>query len=330
VEGYVLEGEDSVVSRLEASLRRGVSPFRGRQAELLGLGECWEQALRKQGQAVCLVGEPGIGKSRLAYEFRKSLGIADRIEGVALSHTRTAAYSVFRQMLRQLAGIDPDADLSTARDRLHRRLWDLEHGAYDLREETEPLVPATISALIASRVGRLPASARELLADAAALGKEFPLTHLRALVPPERVEDDLALAERRGFLDRKSDGPVSTLAFRHVLTQEVTYGTLLQPDRQTRHRRAAEMLEQLYRGRTEEVCDQLAHHWSQSDRRPQALPYLMTAADGAVAVGANQEAIGHLQSALALIGEHPDLAPKAQQDAIRLKLAGLHFITGER
>jgi hypothetical protein len=90
------------------------------------------------------------------------------------------------------------------------------------------------------------------------------------------------------------------------------------------------MLEQLYRGRTEEVCDQLAHHWSQSDRRPQALPYLMTATDGAVAVGANQEAIVHLQSALALIAEHPEAAPRAQQDAIRLKLAGLHFITGER
>jgi class 3 adenylate cyclase len=495
VEGYVLEGEGTVVSRLEASLRRGVSPFRGREAELLALGECWEQALQKQGQAVCLVGEPGIGKSRLAYEFRKSLGIADRIEGVALSHTRTAPYSVFRQMLRQLAGIDPDADLSTARDQLHRRLWDLdadlarltadilpvlgtscetlaqkrdvpaeqnpkdrfreavtlwvkaearlgprlfvvedlhwldasseellrhlalesrnlpllllmtsrfpitgsslelgrireialkalgpedihalvdaqvepypaserlrrvaaercegnpffveelvrsfrergdlhlEHGAYDLREETERLVPPSVSALIASRVDRLPASARELLADAAALGKEYPLAHLRALASPERFEDDLALVERRGFLDRKSDGPVATLAFRHVLTQEVTYGTLLHPDRQTRHRRAAEMLEQLYRGRTEEVCDQLAHHWSQSDRRPQALPYLMTAADGAVAVGANQEAIGHLQAALALIAEHPDATPKAQQGAIRLKLAGLHFITGER
>ena len=71
----------------------------------------------------------------------------------------------------------------------------LEHGAYDLREETERLVPATISALIASRVDRLPASARELLADAAALGKEFPLAHLRALVPPERFEDDWAMAD---------------------------------------------------------------------------------------------------------------------------------------
>ncbi|HLF48275.1 MAG TPA: hypothetical protein VJA45_02785, partial [Methylomirabilota bacterium] len=111
---------------------------------------------------------------------------------------------------------------------------------------------------------------------------------------------------------------------------EVAYGSLLQADRQTRHRRAAEMLERLYRGRTEEVCDQLAHHWAQSDCRVQALPYLLTAADGAVAVGANQEAIGHLQGALGLITEHPEAAPKEQANAIRLKLAGLHFIVGER
>ena len=495
IEGYVVEGEGTVVSRLEASLRRGVSPFRGREEELQALGECWERAAQKQGQAVCLVGEPGIGKSRLAYEFRTSLGIEDRVEGVALSHTRATAYSVFRHMLRQLAGIDPEADLSSARDRLHRRLWDLspslaelvpdllpvlgtsceppaakqgaaaredpkdrlreavtawikaecahgprlfvfedlhwldpsseellrhlalearelpllllttsrfpiagshlemgrireirlkalgpedihalvdaqidpypaserlrrvaaarcegnpfyveelvrafrergdltrDQGVYDLREGAERVVPATISALIASRVDRLPASARELVTDAAVFGKEFPLAHLRALAASERFDDDLALLERRGFIDRRTDAPVAALEFRHVLTQEVAYGSLLQGERQERHRRAAETLEGLYRGRTREVCDRLAHHWLQSDRQAQAFPYLLTAADGAVAIGANQEAIGDLQSALDLISEHPELASKAQQDTIRLKLAGLHFITGER
>jgi class 3 adenylate cyclase len=399
VEGYVVEGEGTVVSRLEASLRRGVSPFRGRENELQALGECWERAAQKQGQAVCLVGEPGIGKSRLAYEFRTSLGIEDRVEGVALSHTRATAYSVFRHMLRQLAGIDTDADLSSARDRLHRRLWDLspslaelvpdllpvlgtscesplakqgatapedpkdrlreaviawvraecahgprlfvvedlhwldpsseelvrhlalearelpllllttsrfpiagsnlelgrireiplkalgpedihalvdaqidpypaserlrrvaaarcegnpfyveelvrafrergdltrDQGVYDLREGAERVVPATISALIASRVDRLPASARELVADAAVFGKEFPLAHLRALAASERFEDDLALLERRGFIDRRTDAPVAALEFRHVLTQEVAYGSLLQGERQER------------------------------------------------------------------------------------------------
>jgi predicted ATPase len=86
----------------------------------------------------------------------------------------------------------------------------LEHGVFELHDGAEQLIPATISALLASRIDRLPPSARQLLADAAALGKEFPLAHLRALVPPDRFEEDLATVERRGFLDRQSDGPVST------------------------------------------------------------------------------------------------------------------------
>jgi class 3 adenylate cyclase len=125
VEAYVLEGEGTVVSRLEASLRRGGSPFRGREAELRALGECWERVVCRQGEAVCLVGEPGIGKSRLAWEFQRSLGIRERAEGAALSHARGAAYFVVRQLLRHLAGIPLETDLAAIRDQLHRQLWDL-------------------------------------------------------------------------------------------------------------------------------------------------------------------------------------------------------------
>lgn len=106
--------------------------------------------------------------------------------------------------------------------------------------------------------------------------------------------------------------------------------TLLQAERKARHRRAAETFESLYRGRTEEVCDQLAHHWVRSDRAVAALPYLMTAADCAVAIGANLEAITHLQQALGLTTAHPGALSPPDRDALRLKLAGLHFVVGER
>ena len=487
VEVFVLEGEGTVVSRLQASLRRGVSPFRGREAQLGVLGEAWERAIGGRGTAICLVGEPGIGKSRLAYELQRHLGLAERVEGAAHAHARGAAYFAFRPLLRQLAGIEPDADLAASREQLHRRLWDLDPalagfvpdvlpimgtscealatlgggpadarrdrlqeavlawvaaecrrtprlmliedvhwldpsseelcrrlagaarelglmllmtsrlslagtrlelggvreiplmalttedvealvdaqldpypahptlrraiteraqgnpfyveelvrtfrdrgdlvlaaGAYELKEAATAIVPPSLHALIAARIDRLPPSARELVADAAVLGKRFPLAHLRALTPGERFDEDLAQLDRRGLLDHQSGNTVAMVSFHHVLTQEVAYATLLQADRQTRHRRAAETIESLYRGRTEEVCDQLAHHWARSDHALAALPYLVIAADGAVAVGANQEAITHLQGAL-------ELASAPQRDAIRLKLAGLHFVVGER
>jgi class 3 adenylate cyclase len=494
VETFTLEEEGTVTSRLQASLRRGMSPFRGREAEMHLLGEAWERAVRGQGDAICLVGEPGIGKSRLGYELGKNLGLPERFEGAAQAHARGAAYFAFRSLLRQLAGLAPDADAAAMRDTLHRRLWDLspelaafapdllplfgtpsqpsadrsageaherrdrvqdaviawvgaecrgaprlllledihwldpssedlcrrlaaesrrlpllllmtsrlplsgtqlelsgvrevvlgalgpedvqalvdaqvdpypirerlrrtvlertqgnpfyveelvrvfrergdlvlDAGAYDLRESAETVIPPSLHALIAARIDRLPASARELIADAATLGKRFPLAHLRALTVGERFEEDLAQIERRGLLDREMGGRVSMLSFRHVLTQEVAYSALLQPDRQARHRRAAETIEALYRGRTEEVCDQLAHHWARSDRTAVALPYLLTAADDAVAIGATREAIGYLQEALELTSGHIEAAEQQQRDTIRLKLAGLHFVIGER
>jgi class 3 adenylate cyclase len=494
VEAFVLEGEGTVASRLQASLRRGVSPFRGRGAELARLGEAWERAAGGHGGAICLVGEPGIGKSRLAWELQRHLSLPDRIEGAAQAYARGAAYFAFRPLLRQLAALAPDDDLAAAREGLHRRLWDLSpnlaafvpdilpilgtscetlamlrdspadgrrdrvqdalvawvaaecrraahlaliedvhwldpssedlcrrlataarelpllllmtsrlplagsrlevagveeirlgclaaediralvdaqldpyparerlrqavaeraqgnpfyveelvrafrergdlvlaEGAYDLGETVAAVVPPSLHALIAARIDRLPSSARELIADAAVLGKRFLLAHLHALAPAERFDEDLAQLEGRGLLDREAGGGVTEFRFHHVLTQEVAYGGLLQADRKARHRRAAETIESLYRGRTEEACDQLAHHWVRSDRAVAALPYLLTAADGAVAMGANPEAISHLQSALDLTIAHPDAVSPPQRDAIRLKLAGLHFVVGER
>jgi predicted ATPase len=206
----------------------------------------------------------------------------------------------------------------------------LHQGAYDLRESAEAAVPPSLHALIAARIDRLPESARELLADAAALGQRFPLAHLRALAATERFEEDLTQIERRGLLDQERGGAIAMLSFHHVLTHEVAYNTLLQADRQARHRRAAEAIESLYRGRTEEICDQLAHHWARSDRAIAALPYLLNAAEGAVAVGANREAITHLQGALDLATAHSEAVSRQQRDTIRLKLAGLHFVVGER
>jgi len=206
----------------------------------------------------------------------------------------------------------------------------LADGAYDLSEAAAAIVPPSLHALIAGRIDRLPPSSRELIADAAVLGKRFLLAHLRALTAGERFDEDVAQLERRGLLDQEAGGSIAMLCFHHVLTQEVVYGTLLQADRKARHRRAAETIESLYRGRTQEVCDQLAHHWARSDRPVIALPYLITAAEGAVAMGANQEAISHLQGALELTTAHPDAIGASQRDALRLKLAGLHFVVGER
>src|SRR5262249_37384822 len=123
------------------------SPFRGREIPLHMLGEAWEHAARGAGAAICLVGEPGIGKSRLAYELRRSLRITEHVEGMALGHARGAPYFVFRQLLRQLARVGREADLAEVRDALHRRLWDLSPELAGAVPEILPVMGASCEAL---------------------------------------------------------------------------------------------------------------------------------------------------------------------------------------
>ncbi len=69
-------GESGLQTRLEAAEREGLTPYSGRRSELATLERYLEQARRKRGGVVFVVGEAGVGKSRLLYEFRARMGFA--------------------------------------------------------------------------------------------------------------------------------------------------------------------------------------------------------------------------------------------------------------
>jgi class 3 adenylate cyclase len=70
---YRVIGESKVHSRFEAAEQKGFKTYTGRDQELTALHGCLEKAIRGEGQFVTVVGEAGVGKSRLQYEFRRSL-----------------------------------------------------------------------------------------------------------------------------------------------------------------------------------------------------------------------------------------------------------------
>ncbi|MGB6065335.1 MAG: adenylate/guanylate cyclase domain-containing protein [Desulfomonilaceae bacterium] len=104
-------------TRFDVSAERGLTYFIGRQRELGLLLESFEQAKAGRGQAVSVVGEAGVGKSRLLYEFRKAVANENILflEGRCLSYCRENAYHPIVDMLKSNFGVedmDTDADIT--------------------------------------------------------------------------------------------------------------------------------------------------------------------------------------------------------------------------
>jgi class 3 adenylate cyclase/tetratricopeptide (TPR) repeat protein len=129
------------------------------------------------------------------------------------------------------------------------------------REGTDELaLPETIQGIIAARLDGLPDSEKELLRDAAVVGKVFWVGSLSR--EPTDAESTLHTLERKGFVRRQRRSSVdgqSELAFAHALVRDVAYGQISRADRAEKHRRVAAWIESL--GRTEDHAEMLAHHW---------------------------------------------------------------------
>ncbi|HET6467991.1 MAG TPA: adenylate/guanylate cyclase domain-containing protein, partial [Geminicoccaceae bacterium] len=109
IEVFELTGTTGARGRLDAAAGRGLTRFVGRAAELALLEDRLARARDGQGQVVFIVGEPGIGKSRLLHEFRGRVGeAAVWLEGRTLSFGRNMAFHPVRDLLQRAIGIDDD------------------------------------------------------------------------------------------------------------------------------------------------------------------------------------------------------------------------------
>ena len=138
-----------------------------------------------------------------------------------------------------------------------------EHGAYRLpRTLSEVRVPATVEAVLAARVDGLPPAEKALLQTAAVIGKDVPHALLRAVADSddEDLRRRMAALQASEFLYEASLFPELEYTFKHALTHEVAYGSLLQERRRSLHRRVVESIERLCADRLTEHVERLAYH----------------------------------------------------------------------
>jgi class 3 adenylate cyclase/tetratricopeptide (TPR) repeat protein len=481
VEVYELTGRGIARSRLRLSAVRGLSTFVGRDQELASLERALERAANGRGQVLALVGEPGIGKSRLAREFTRS----HRTRGWGLAETRclaygtSTAYQPVTHLLRAYFHIAEQDDAARIREKVTQRVLALDPGlrtsvpallglldaARDdpewmrldpmqrrqrildagrrllLREshnqplvlvfedlhwvdsETQALlghlvdslpqerilllltyrpgyqppwagrshfsevridpmcaeiaaamadtllggddslqsvkrlllartdgnplfleesvraleetgaiagergayrlcapltgiqVPATVQAILAARIDRLPEQHKHLLQCASILGKDVPLALLQAISrrPEEQVRSGLEFLQAAGFMYETASLTHAEYTFKHALTQEVAYGSVLLECRKALHRAVVEAIETLHAARLHEHTESLAHHALRGELWDKAAVYARRSGARAIAQSANREAVTAFDRALHALRHLPEKQDTIEQ-----------------
>jgi tetratricopeptide (TPR) repeat protein len=173
----------------------------------------------------------------------------------------------------------------------------------------------SVQDFVAVRLDRLEALPRQVVAVAAAIGRDFPFALLpRAAGVGERdAADAVEKLVRRRILDAVGDH----LAFCHDWIRQVAYERLLPPTRAVLHAAIGDALEALHGGRLDDVADQLGHHYSRAGDARKAIPHLVRFAELAGQRYALSEALAALQQAMTLV----DQLPPSERDRRRLDVA---------
>jgi predicted ATPase len=192
-----------------------------------------------------------------------------------------------------------------------------ERGGYRLeRPPGELHIPATVQGVLAARIDRLPAAEKDLLQTLAVIGKESSLGLLREVA--ERGEEDLhrGLSQLQAgeFVYEQPAFPEPEYRFKHALTQEVAYGSLLVERRGMLHERTARAIEALYRDALDAHYRELAHHYGHTENTPKAVEYLHRSGEQAIHRSAYTEAIDQLRRGLELLATLPETRERDQQE----------------
>ena len=373
VHAYQLLGR--TVRRVPALL--AVTPFVGRTRELAALHAVWTQVETGQGHVVGIVGEPGMGKSRLVHEFRRILRGRPYtyVRGRCVSYGQATPYQLLLTLLQHACRIT-HADRPTAiAAKMHRRLRELEmepaaapYLLHLLGSETEPewlagvspeerkartfaillqmslngsryhplllevelaqtirergtvqptlTLPDTVHAVLTARIDRLPPLAKRVLQTASVIGREVPCSLLEAItnLPRADLGQSLAQLQAAELLHETHLVPASIYTFKHVLTQEAAYHSLLPSTRQQLHQQIAHVLAERFPETAVRKPELLAHHYTEAGLSETALAYWQWAGQRAVARSAHVEAIMHFRKGLELLQTLPVTPERDRQE----------------
>jgi predicted ATPase len=169
-------------------------------------------------------------------------------------------------------------------------------------------LPPTVQGILAARIDRLSAEQKDLLQTMAVIGREAPHALISKMTATAEAPLERMLAELRAaeFIYEQSARGDTEYVFKHALTQQVAYNSLLIERRKLIHERAGQALEAIFAEQLDAHLTQLAHHYRHSDNLDKAIEYLGRAGLQALQRAAHADAIGSLTAEIELLQGLPD------------------------
>jgi tetratricopeptide (TPR) repeat protein len=174
-------------------------------------------------------------------------------------------------------------------------------------------IPPTVQAILAARIDRLPADQKNLLQTLAVIGKEFALTLVKRVVqtPDDDLNRLLSKLQLAEFIYEQPAIADIEFTFKHALTQEVAYNSLLIERRRGLHRQTAEAIETVHGAHLEDHYGELAHHYLRSTATRKAIRYLSLAGAQELERSAFSQALQYATAGLELLKTLPEESEEA-------------------
>jgi class 3 adenylate cyclase len=175
------------------------------------------------------------------------------------------------------------------------------------RKITDINVPDTVQGIIAARMDRLEENLKRTMQVASVIGRDFAFRILQTITGMHgELKSYLLNLQGLEFIYEKRLFPELEYIFKHALTQEVAYNSLLLKRRKQIHENIGKAIEELYSERLEEFYEMLAYHYSRSDNQEKAYQYLILSGKKAFSSFANQEAYNFYQEGLKILRQMPN------------------------
>jgi class 3 adenylate cyclase/predicted ATPase len=190
-------------------------------------------------------------------------------------------------------------------------------------------LPATVQGILAARIDRLAPEQKDLLQMLAVIGRESSLGLISQVASQTDTQLERMLAELQAseFIYEQPALADAEYVFKHALTQEVAYNSLLMERRKLLHERTGQALESMFRERLDDHLGELARHYGHCDNFSKAVDYLGRAGQQAMQRSAYSDAISGLTAAIDLLQKLPDSRDRIQRELLLQLPLGTAFST---